>query len=91
MVLQRVMDSAEQAALSEHDPAQSNAQTSYRQYDSRHLNDFMSIAERNGHPHSMRRFEDLIVNLTHSAIMTPDGISAKGKATVNLFDLNCWI
>lgn len=72
------MDSAEQAALSEHDSSQGHSQTSYRQYDTRHLNEYPND-ERDNQPRTMRRFEDLIVNLTHSSTHLPAGINAKGN------------
>lgn len=77
------MDSAEQAALSEHDSSQGHSQSSYRQYDARHLNDYLSESERDGPPRPMRRFEDLVVNLTHSSTYAPAGINIKGMCLAN--------
>lgn len=76
------MDSAEQAALSEHDSSQTNSQTAYRQFDGRHLNDFVPDGDRDG-PRSMKRFEDIAVNLTHSSTHVPSGVDIKGK-TLNI-------
>lgn len=73
------MDSAEQAALSEseRDASQTNSQNSFRNYDFRHVSEY--IAESSDTPKSIRRFEDLIVNLTHSSTLVPSGVNLNGK------------
>lgn len=78
------MDSAEQAALSEseRDSARAQSQTSTfrHQYDHRHMNDYLSDDAKDLPPRPMRRFENLVVNLTHSSILTPAGVDVTGKA-----------
>lgn len=77
------METAEQAALSEseRDPAhhhhQAQSQMSHRLYESKHLNDYISD-DATFPPKSMRRFEKLIVNLTHSSVLVPAGVSLSG-------------
>lgn len=73
------MDSAEQAALSdsERDASQTHSQNQFRNYDFRHVGEY--IAESSDMPKSIRRFEDLIVNLTHSSTLVPSGISLNGN------------
>lgn len=74
------MDSAENAALSESekDSVQAQSQTAYRHYDHRH-NEYYSDDARDQIPRPMRRFENLVVNLTHSSVMTPAGVELSGK------------
>lgn len=77
------METAEQAALSEserdsaHHHHQTQSQMSHRLYEARHLNDYISD-DGNIPPKPMRRFEKLIVNLTHSSVLVPAGISLSG-------------
>lgn len=73
------MDSAEQAALSEseRDASQTHSQTTFRNYDFRHVSDF--VAESSDVPKPIRRFEDLIVNLTHSSTLVPSGVNLNGN------------
>lgn len=80
------MDSAEQAALSEtdrdsahyHQHHQAQSQTGHRPYDNKHITDFMSDEAKEFATRPMRRFEKLVVNLTHSSVYAPDGISLSG-------------
>lgn len=80
--LQRVMDIAEQAALSEsdrdsahyHQHHQAQSQTGHK-----HITDYMSDEAKELANKPMRRFENLVVNLTHSSVYAPDGISLSGK------------
>lgn len=74
------MDSAEQAALSEseRDSSQAQSQSAFRHYDLRHLNDYISDDAKDLPAKPMRRFEKLIVNLTHSSILAPAGINLNG-------------
>lgn len=74
------MDSAEQAALSEseRDAAQVQSQTAYRHFDHRHLNEYYSDDARDQTPRPMRRFENLVVNLTHSSVLMPAGAELSG-------------
>lgn len=78
------METAEQASLSEserdsaHHHHQAQSQMSHRLYDSRHLNEYMSDDTKDYPPKPMRRFEKLIVNLTHSSVLVPTGISLSG-------------
>lgn len=85
------MDSAEQAALSEseRDSARAQSQTSTfrHQYDHRHMNDYLSDDAKDMPPQPMRRFENLVVNLTHSSILTPAGVDVTGKTQFILFFL----
>lgn len=82
--MQRVMETAEQAALSEserdsaHHHHQAQSQMSHRLYETRHMNDYMSDDGKEFPPKPMRRFEKLVVNLTHSSILVPAGISLSG-------------
>lgn len=71
------MDSAEQAALSdsERDASQTHSQT--RHYDFRHIGEY--VAENPDTPKSIKRFDDLVINLTHSSTLVPSGISLSGK------------
>lgn len=93
---QRVMDSAEQAALSEtdrdsahyHQHHQAQSQTGHRPYDSKHISDFMSDEAKEFAAKPMRRFEKLVVNLTHSSVYAPDEISLSGTASFSL-NFNC--
>ncbi|XP_031622990.1 voltage-dependent calcium channel subunit alpha-2/delta-4 [Contarinia nasturtii] len=77
----RVMETAEQAALSEserdsaHHHHQVQSQVSHRLYETRHINDYMSDDTKDLPPKPIRRFEKLIVNLTHSSVLAPAGIS----------------
>lgn len=81
------MDSAEQAALSEsdrdsahyHQHHQAQSQTGHRSYDNKHISEFMSDEAKEFATKPMRRFERLIVNLTHSSVYAPDGISLSGN------------
>lgn len=75
------MDSAEQAALSEseRDTTQSQSQSSFRHYDRRHLNEYYADDARDQTPRPMRRFENLVVNLTHSSVLTPTGVDLNGN------------
>lgn len=81
---QRVMETAEQAALSDserdsaHHHHHHQAQTQHRLYETRHLNDYLSDDTKDLPPKPMRRFEKLIVNLTHSSVLAPAGISLSG-------------
>lgn len=78
------METAEQAALSDserdsaHHHHQTQLQMSHRLYDKRHINDYMSDDTKDSSPKPMRRFEKLIVNLTHSSVLVPAGISLSG-------------
>lgn len=78
------METAEQAALSEserdsaHHHHQAQSQISHRLYETRHMNDYMSDDGKEFPPKPMRRFEKLIVNLTHSSVLVPAGISLTG-------------
>lgn len=89
------METAEQAALSEseHDSAhhhhQTQSQVSHRLYDARHLNDYPLDEMRDVPTKPMRRFEKLIVNLTHSSVIVPAGISLKGILSTIYF-LRFW-
>lgn len=73
------MDSAEQAALSEsqRDSSQSQSHSQYRHFDLRHLSEHVS-SDDDFPPKPMRRFEKLVVNLTHSSVLVPAGISLTG-------------
>lgn len=79
------METAEQAALSEserdsaHHHHQSQSQMSHRLYETRHQNDYMSDDIRDMPPKPMRRFEKLVVNLTHSSVLVPAAVSLSGK------------
>ena len=82
---QRVMETAEQASLSEserdsahHHHHQAQSQISHRLYETRHINDYMSDDGKEFPVKPMRRFEKLIVNLTHSSVLAPAGISLSG-------------
>lgn len=81
---QRVMETAEQAALSDserdaaHHHHHHQAQTQHRLYETRHLNDYLSDDSKDLPPKPMRRFEKLVVNLTHSSVLVPAGISLSG-------------
>lgn len=93
---QRVMDSAEQAAISEserdsshHHHHQAQMQMSHRLYEMRHINDYISDDSKDLPPKPMRRFEDLVVNLTHSSVMYPAGISAGGKQCLFFVFFRC--
>lgn len=77
------MDSAEQAALSEserdsthhhHHHQSAQVQMSHRLYESYSADDAKDFP-----PKPMRRFEKLVVNLTHSSVLVPAGISLDGK------------
>lgn len=78
------METAEQAALSEserdsaHHHHQAQSQISHRLYETRHINDYMSDDGKEFPAKPMRRFEKLIVNLTHSSVLAPAGISLSG-------------
>lgn len=79
------MDSAEQAAISEserdpshHHHSQAQTQMSHRLYEMRHLNDYISDDSKDFPPRPMRRFEKLVVNLTHSSVLVPAGVSLTG-------------
>lgn len=78
------METAEQAALSEserdsaHHHHQAQSQMSHRLYEARHLNDYISDDAKDLLPKPMRRFEKLVVNLTHSSVLVPAGISLSG-------------
>lgn len=90
---QRVMETAEQAALSDserdsaHHHHHHQAQTQHRNYETRHLNDYLSDDTKDLPPKPMRRFEKLIVNLTHSSVLAPAGISLSGTKESNAIDL----
>lgn len=82
------MDSAEQAALSESERDsshhynhhhQAQVQMSHRLYESKNLIDYASDDGKDLAPKPMRRFEKLIVNLTHSSVLVSAGISLSGK------------
>lgn len=81
------MDSAEQAALSEserdtanyHQHHQAQSQTSHRFYDAKHMNEYLSDDAKEFLAKPMRRFEKLVVNLTHSSVLVPSSISLSGK------------
>lgn len=86
LFVQRVMDSAEQAALSEserdsshHHHHHQSAQVSHRLYETRHINEYASDEGKEFPARPLRRFEKLIVNLTHSSVLYPAGISSDGK------------
>lgn len=87
---QRVMETAEQAALSDserdsaHHHHHHQAQTQHRLYETRHLNDYLSDDTKDLPPKPMRRFEKLIVNLTHSSVLAPAGISLSGTNAMQL-------
>ncbi|XP_059617030.1 voltage-dependent calcium channel subunit alpha-2/delta-3 isoform X2 [Phlebotomus argentipes] len=80
----RIMDSAEQAALSSETDQEPQAQTQIHNaangfYDSRHLNEYASNGRlvegaKEMLLRPMRRFERLPVNLTLSSILVPPGI-----------------
>lgn len=79
------METAEQAALSDserdaahHHHHQAQSQFSHRLYETRHLNDYLSDDSKDLPPKPMRRFEKLIVNLTHSSVLVPASISLSG-------------
>lgn len=79
------METAEQAALSDserdsaHHHHQAQSQVSHRLYDgTRHMNDYMSDDTKDLPPKPIRRFEKLIVNLTHSSVLAPAAISLSG-------------
>lgn len=79
------METAEQAALSEseRDSAHHHHQAqSHRLYESKHLNDYMSDDTKDLPPKPMRRFEKLIVNLTHSSVLLPAGIALSGMKSL---------
>lgn len=86
---QRVMETAEQAALSDserdsaHHHHQAQTQFSHRLYETRHLNDYLSDDAKDLPPKPMRRFEKLVVNLTHSSVLVPAGLSLSGTNTCN--------
>lgn len=86
------MDSAEQAALSEseRDSARAQSQTSTfrHHYDHRHMNDYLADDAKDSPPRPMRRFENLIVNLTHSSILTPTGVDINGTLHFFIFPSN---
>ncbi|XP_017472121.1 PREDICTED: voltage-dependent calcium channel subunit alpha-2/delta-4 isoform X2 [Rhagoletis zephyria] len=79
----RIMDSAEQAALSELDSQNSHstsATTNNQHYDARRINEYNSDGKlADGARHMdirfMRRFERLPVNLSLSSILVPNGVS----------------
>lgn len=81
------METAEQAALSDserdaaHHHHHHQAQTQHRLYETRHLNDYLSDDTKDLPPKPMRRFEKLVVNLTHSSVLVPAGISLSGTNT----------
>lgn len=80
------METAEQASLSEserdsahhHHHHQAQSQMSHRLYETRHLSEYMSDDAKDSPSRPMRRFEKLIVNLTHSSVLVPAGISLSG-------------
>lgn len=84
------METAEQAALSDserdsaHHHHHHQAQTQHRLYETRHLNDYLSDDTKDLPPKPMRRFEKLIVNLTHSSVLAPAGISLSGTNAMQL-------
>lgn len=88
---QRVMETAEQAALSEserdsaHHHHQAQSQMSHRLYETRHQNDYMSDDIRDMPPKPMRRFEKLVVNLTHSSVLVPADVSLSGIKSPSIF------
>ncbi|XP_046806243.1 voltage-dependent calcium channel subunit alpha-2/delta-4 isoform X1 [Lucilia cuprina] len=77
----RIMDSAEQAALSELDAQSSHSATANNQhYDARRINEYnadgkLADGARHMDIRFMRRFERLPVNLSLSSILVPNGVS----------------
>uniref|UniRef100_A0A1I8NBR2 VWFA domain-containing protein n=2 Tax=Musca domestica TaxID=7370 RepID=A0A1I8NBR2_MUSDO len=77
----RIMDSAEQAALSELDAQGSHSGSSNNQhYDARRINEYnadgkLADGARHMDIRFMRRFERLPVNLSLSSILVPNGVS----------------
>lgn len=103
-IQQRIMDSAEQAALSESD-LESGASKSHGNgfYDARRINEYQSdgrLAEgsRQMLLRHMRRFEGYPVNISLSAVLMANGVTVDGKDmggdchlsafTINLFGLS---
>lgn len=86
------MDIAEQAALSEsdrdsahyHQHHQAQSQTAHK-----HITDYMSDEAKELANKSMRRFENLVVNLTHSSVYSPEGISLSGKLICKFQNQSC--
>uniref|UniRef100_A0A336LYX8 CSON005615 protein n=1 Tax=Culicoides sonorensis TaxID=179676 RepID=A0A336LYX8_CULSO len=75
----RIMDSAEQAALSESDPDGQSQKSNNGFYDSRTINEYksdgsLSEGSRQLILKHMRRFEGLPVNVTYSSLLVPAGI-----------------
>lgn len=93
--VQRVMETAEQAALSDserdaaHHHHHHQAQTQHRLYETRHLNDYLSDDTKDLPPKPMRRFEKLVVNLTHSSVLVPAGISLSGTNAMQCNAMQC--
>ncbi|XP_063702857.1 voltage-dependent calcium channel subunit alpha-2/delta-3 [Culicoides brevitarsis] len=75
----RIMDSAEQAALSESDPDAQSQKSSNGYYDSRTINEYKSDGSLSDGSRQLilthlRRFEGLPVNVTYSSLLVPEGI-----------------
>lgn len=89
--LQRIMDSAEQAALSESDPEQQSQKSHNSFYDARKINVYDSdgkLADGSKHMllRHMRRFEGLPVNVSLSSMLFPTGVELDGKFNKGSFD-----
>lgn len=83
--LQRIMDSAEQAALSESDPEQQTQKSGAGVfYDARKINVYDSdgkLADGSKHMllRHMKRFEGLPVNVSLSSLLFPGGVDLSGE------------
>lgn len=93
--LQRIMDSAEQAAAeSESDPEQQSQKSHSSFYDARKINVYDSdgkLAEGSKHMllRHMRRFEALPVNVSLSSLLFPSGVEIDGKMNTYFLNISC--
>lgn len=88
--LQRIMDSAEQASMSESDPDQQSQKSHSSFYDARKINVYDSdgkLAEGSKHMllRHMRRFEALPVNVSLSSLLFPSGVEVDGRINLYFF------